>query len=180
MELEAELALIADAAAAEQGDRLAAVIPTEPSPAAASISVRTRRSRDRGWRSTPRARWSASDALVRAAVSVAALAELAEESAGGGKLEELRQQLVALRVTEAPEGSRTPRRRRSRSSGRSPRRRGSPRPTYLDAIGFAARRLEQALGEIGSSPFAEAMKNASPLISELESEVLAGYRGELS
>ena len=102
-------------------------------------------------------------ALVRAAVSVAALAELAEESAGGGKLEELRQQLVALRVTEAPEGIEDAEEAAlalERTIAATPR---VASPEYLDAIGFAARRLEQALGEIGSSPFAEAMKNATPL-----------------
>jgi hypothetical protein len=41
---------------------------------------------------------------VREAVSIAAMCELAEENAGGGELEELRRQLVALRLTENPPG----------------------------------------------------------------------------
>ena len=43
-------------------------------------------------------------ALVREAVSIAAMCELAEESAGGGELGELRARLVELRLTDAPEG----------------------------------------------------------------------------
>ena len=41
---------------------------------------------------------------VRDAVSIAALCEVAEEAAFPGDLDELRAQLVALRVTEAPDG----------------------------------------------------------------------------
>ena len=42
--------------------------------------------------------------LVRDAVSIAALCELAEETAGGGDLDDLAAQLVSLRLTEAPAG----------------------------------------------------------------------------
>ena len=41
---------------------------------------------------------------VRQVVTLIALAELAEESAGGGELDELRSRLVALRLTENPPG----------------------------------------------------------------------------
>ena len=41
---------------------------------------------------------------VRDAVAILALCELAEESAAGGDLDELRAQLAALRVTENPPG----------------------------------------------------------------------------
>src|SRR5439155_844976 len=43
--------------------------------------------------------------LVRDAVSIAALCEIADETAGGGDLEELRAQLEPLRLTEQPDGS---------------------------------------------------------------------------
>src|SRR3989442_6878204 len=41
---------------------------------------------------------------VRRTVSITAMCELAEESAGGGELGELRERLVALRLTENPPG----------------------------------------------------------------------------
>ena len=66
-------------------------------------------------------------------------AELAEESAGGGKLEELRQQLVALRVTEAPEGIEEA---EEAALALEQTIRAAPRlasPVYLDAVGLAAR-----------------------------------------
>ncbi len=43
-------------------------------------------------------------ALVRQAASIAALCEVAEETSGGGDLEELRAELRRLRVTESPPG----------------------------------------------------------------------------
>lgn len=176
MELEAELERIAEAA----GEDVAAVIPTEPEPG--------RRIYLCAFATEPRS-WLAFDAggevvtersVVRAAVSVAALAELAEESAGGGKLEELRHELVSLRVTEAPEGIEEAEEAAlalERVIAPAPR---VASPQYLDAIGFAARRLEQALGDIQSSPFGETMKAGGALVAELESEVLAGYRAPLS
>jgi len=45
-----------------------------------------------------------SRAVVRDAVSIAALCEVAEETAAGGDLDDLRSRLVALRLTENPPG----------------------------------------------------------------------------
>src|SRR5207247_10381969 len=42
--------------------------------------------------------------LVRDAVEIAALCEVAEETVGGGDLPELRRRLVEIRDAEAPEG----------------------------------------------------------------------------
>ena len=55
---------------------------------------------------------------IREVVSIAALVELAEETAGGGDLEELRSQLVALRLLENPAGNRRGRRGRARARER--------------------------------------------------------------
>jgi len=52
-------------------------------------------------------------------------------------------------------------------------------PEYLDRLGAATRRLEQALGEDGS-PFAEGMKLGMPAVEELTAEIERGYKGNLS
>ena len=117
---------------------------------------------------------------MRAAVSIAVLCELAEESAGGGRLEELRAQLVSLRLTENPEGIEEAEEAAlelERTIGAPPR---LATPAHLDAIGAATRRLEHALGEVTGSPFGEAMKQAMAVVGELETDVLGGYKRELS
>ena len=53
-------------------------------------------------------------------------------------------------------------------------------PEYLDVVGAASRRLEQALGDGPGSPFLEAMKHSRAVVSELERDVLGGYKGELA
>jgi hypothetical protein len=182
MTLDAHLERIADAAAglASAGELLAGVIPTEPEPGERIYLCAF---------SGPARQWAALDeggrlitdrAAVRAAVSIAALCELAEESAGGGKLEELRQRLVALRVTERPEGIED-----AEAAALDLERAIEPPPRlaspgYLDVVGTAVRRLELALGEELRSPFAEAMKQGSQVVDELELEVEACYKGELS
>ncbi len=119
-------------------------------------------------------------AAVRAAVSIAALCELAEETAGGGDLDELRSQLVALRLTEDPPGIAAAEEavgRLQEAIGTLPR---VASPGYLDAVGAAIRRLEQTLGEPGASPFAEAMKRGSHAIESLTAEVERGFKLRLS
>ena len=119
-------------------------------------------------------------ALVRRAVSIAAMCEVAEDAAGGGKLEELRTQLVSLRLTEQPEGIEEAEEAAlelERTIGAPPR---VASPAFLDAVGAAARRLEQALSDDPVSPFVEVMKGAPAVAAELEREVLAGYKAELS
>ena len=47
---------------------------------------------------------------------------------------------------------------------------------YLDAIGSASRRLEQALGESGASPFAATMQAALGSVEELAADVESHYK----
>ncbi|HSS72850.1 MAG TPA: hypothetical protein VLK53_04720 [Gaiellaceae bacterium] len=113
-------------------------------------------------------------------MSIAALCELAEEAAGGGRLEELRAQLLSLRLTENPEGIEEAEEAAldlERTIGAPPR---LATPAHLDAVGAATRRLERALGEDMSSPFGEMMKQAIAVVTELETDVLGGYKLELS
>jgi len=182
VELHDELELVIAAAADLAGpdEALSAVIPTEPRPGgriylcAFDGPARTWAAVDGGGRLVTER------VVVREAVSIAALCELAEESAGGGKLEELRRQLVALRVTEHPEGIEEAEEAAlelERTIERAPR---VASPGYLDALGAAVRRLEQSLGEGPGSPFAEAMKQGSAVVGELEREVTSGYKGSLT
>jgi hypothetical protein len=171
------------AAAAEglaaPGEALAAVIPTEPEPGR-RIYLCAFDGRPRAWVAVDDQGLPVADrALVRGAVSIAALCELAEESAGGGKLEQLRAQLVSLRESEPIEGIEEAEAalvELEQVLGRQPR---LASPGYLDAIAAATRGLEQALGEVLRSPFVEAMKHGAAVVEELQHEVEAGYKGEL-
>src|SRR5207344_147114 len=98
---------------------------------------------------------------VRDAVSIAALCEIAEEAAFPGDLDELRAQLVALRLTEAPAGieeAEGAARDLQHVLGAPPQLATTQR---LDAIGQAARRLEVALDPTAASPFTAAMRGAA-------------------
>ena len=119
-------------------------------------------------------------AELRAAVSIAALCEVAVDAAGGGDLDGLLASLADLREREAPEGIED-----AEAAARALREViGEPpqlaSPERLDAIGAATRRLERELDPGGTSPFAAALKSAQGAVSELQREVEAGYLVELT
>jgi hypothetical protein len=176
MSLVADLERIATEAGAT------AVLPAEPQPGervyvcafAADGEPRTWVALDAGGRPILERR------RVRDAVAILALCELAEESAAGGDLDELRAQLAALRVTENPPGIEEA----ERAALELQHVLGAPPvlapPARLDEIGAATRRLEVALGgAVQGSPFAAAMKGASEVVEALQREVEGSYRGEL-
>jgi hypothetical protein len=114
--------------------------------------------------------------LVREAASVAALCEVAEESAGGGHLPELRARLAELRETDRPLGVEEA---EAAAASLAETLQQEPRVAsgaYLDAIGSASRRLEQTLGESGGSPFAAAMQAALGSVEELTEDVERNYK----
>jgi hypothetical protein len=186
VELQAEVDAVAAAAVAlaAPGETLSGVIPAEPEQGSRVYLCAFEGEGDGSSRT-----WVALDSdgrplrdrrLVRAAVSIAALCELAEEAAGGGKLEELRAQLLSLRLTERPEGIEEAEEAAlelERTIGAPPR---LATPAHLDAIGAATRRLEHALGEGPGSPFGEMMMRGIEVVGELETDVLRGYKLELS
>ena len=117
---------------------------------------------------------------VRRAASIAAMCELAEESAGGGELDELRDRLVQLRLTEGPPGIEDAEEaalQLQHAIGSPPR---IAEPAFLDRVGEATRRLELALGEAGASPFAEAMKAGMASVDEFVQDVQSRYKRPLA
>ncbi len=115
-------------------------------------------------------------ANMNSAGEIAPLLEHAEESAGGGDLEELRARLVQVRLTEAPPGIEEAEEAAlalERAIGSSPR---VASPAYLDTVGAATRELELALGEAGSSPFAQAMRQGVEAVELFVRDVEAGYK----
>jgi hypothetical protein len=114
--------------------------------------------------------------LVREAASLAALCEVAEESAGGGDLAELRARLAEIRETDHPPGI-----EEAEAAAAALADVIAPEPriasgAYLDAIGNAARRLESALGDSGGSPFAAAMQSAVGAVEELTADIERNYK----
>ena len=182
MELADDLRRIADTAVryADDGEELTGILAAEP---AETVRVYLC-----SYGAGDERRWLALDAdgrpverrtLVRDTVSIAALCELAEESAGGGDLEELSAQLVAVREAEAPDGveeAEEAARALQDVIGAGPHVATHAR---LDELGQATRRLEVALGEGGGSPFAAAMKAAMLTIDALTDDVERNYKRSL-
>ena len=119
-------------------------------------------------------------AELRAAVTISAMCELAADGAGGGDLDGLLAGLVELREREAPEGIEDAEAavRELRDVIGEPPQLASP--ARLDAIGVAARRLEQELSPNAPSPFVATMRAADGVVGELQREIEAGYRLELT
>ena len=117
---------------------------------------------------------------VREAASLAGLCEVAEESAGGGDVPELLARLAELHETDAPEGidEAEAAARALADALEAPPRLATA--DYLDRLGAASRRLEQALGDDAGSPFAAAMQQAVPAIEGLVAEIERTHKGPLA
>jgi hypothetical protein len=182
VELAEELDRVAAAAAAHasEGEAVAAVLAAEPAGGRRVFLCAYEGGETRGWLALDEAEQPIDDrGLVRDAASIAALCEVAVEVAGGGDLEELRSRLAALRLSEAPPGIEEAEEAAlelERVTGAAPR---LASPAYLDEVGAATLRLEQALGQDGPSPFAEAMRQAVGVVNELTAEVERGYKRPL-
>jgi hypothetical protein len=178
-----DLERIAAAAAAHAapGEELAGILAAEPGTGSRSYLCAFRDGEERVWLvldddGAPVARRE----RVRDAASIVAVCELAEETAGGGQLDELRQQLVQLRLTENPPGieeAEAAALELERTIGSPPR---VASPAYLDAVGTATMALERALGQVGSSSFAEAMKATTGAVEAFVREVELRYKLDLA
>jgi hypothetical protein len=177
MTLEEDLGRVA-ALAASHGE-VAAVLAAEPGGARRLYLVALGAGGER--------RWAVLDAGggvvdrkddVRDTASIVAMCELAEDLAGGGDLERLRAELARLRLVEQPPGIEAAEEAAlalERTLGAPPR---LASPAFLDEVGAATIRLEQALGEV-SSPFSAAIRGATGAVDEFVREVERDYLVEL-
>jgi hypothetical protein len=179
MGLTQDLRRIAEAAVryAAPGEEVVGIVPAEPSSGErAYLSAYRGEDGTTSWLVLDEDGKAVEDrARIREVVSIAALVELAEETAGGGDLDELRSQLVALRVTENPPGIEEAEEAALALEAEIGAAPIVATPERLDAIGAATLRLERALGDAGS-PFAVAMKQATATVDELTRDVEAAYK----
>jgi hypothetical protein len=167
---------------AGEGDTVSGVLATEPSPGR-RVYLCSVDGADgtRAWIAVdPDGAVVATRADVRAAVSIAALCEVAVDAAGGGDLDGLLASLADLREREAPAGiedAEAAAHALRAVIGDPPQLATAER---LDEIGVATRRLEAELDPGGPSPFSAALKSAQGAVSELQREVEAGYLVELT
>jgi hypothetical protein len=181
MPLEDELSAAAEVARAfaEADEELAGVVAGEPAEGVRVYLCAYRKSmgEELSWLALGRDGQPLADrALVREVVSIVGMCELAEESAGGGALAELRAQLAELRRVERPQGIEEAETAAAELEGTIL---AAPRLAslgYLEAVGTAAAKLERALGEIGASPFAAAMRSGTGAVEELARDVERNYK----
>ena len=177
MTLVADLERIAAGVArfAPDGGALSAVLPAEATPGRRGyLCAFETEAGERSWLVVDDGGEAVLDRRdIRDVIAITALCEIAEESAVGGDLDELLSQLVALRLTENPEGI-----DEAEDAVRALQQLASP--ARLDEIGAAARRLEQALDPAAPSPFTAALKGAQSTIDELQKEIEATYRVPLT
>src|SRR3954469_7819744 len=172
-----DLEAVAQAAAAYAGpdEALAGVVPVEPG--AARLYLCAFEGDITSWLVVDADAQPVRDRrTVRDAASIAALVEYAEEVAAGGDLDELRSQLVALRLTEDPPGideAEEAVTALEAELGAPPR---VATPALLDRIAAATRRLEIALGGEGASPFTAALKGSGDAVQAFVADVEAAYK----
>jgi hypothetical protein len=169
------------AAFASPGERVAGVLVAEPLDVGRIYLCAFETQDGRAWLALDaEGRPVADRDTVRQAVSLSALCELAEETAGGGDLPQLRARLAELRETEAPPGIEEA---EAAAAALAATLQPEARPAtmdYLDRLGAAARRLELALGRDSSSPFAAALQQGLPAVEELAADVERLYKGPLA
>jgi hypothetical protein len=183
MALSDELERMAQSARAYavDGEELAGILPTESLAAGRVYLCAYESPAGHSWLALDGAGAPLADRhAVREAAQIAGLCEIAEESAGGGDLPQLIARLEEIRRADAPQGiEEAEAAARALAAAIEPEPRLAT-PGYLDRIGAASRRLEQALGDDGGSPFAAAMQSAIPAVDELAAEVERTYKGPLA
>ena len=164
----------------EPGEELAGVVAAEPSAGLRLYVCAYAKGDSLSWLALDRSgRPIADRALVRDAVSIVALCEVAEESAGGGDVADLQARLVELREAERPDGIEEAERAAAELGEAIVEAPRVASIAYLDAVGAAAAKLERTLGALGSSPFGKAMSAASGSVDELARDVEENYKRPL-
>jgi hypothetical protein len=182
MALRDDLDRAAQAAArfAADDEELVGIVPAEPSPGERRYLCAYALGEERTWLVLDDQGEPVADReAVRRVASIVAVCDLAEDSAGGGELDELRERLVAVRLTEAPPGIEEAEEAAlalQQVIAAPPR---VAEPAYLDRVGEATRKLERALGEPGTSPFSEAMKAGMASIDDFVLDVESAYKRSL-
>jgi hypothetical protein len=114
---------------------------------------------------------------VRETASIVVLCELAAELAGGGALAELRQKLAEVRMTGQVEGLEA-----EEAALELERAIGAPpvvaSPEYLDQVGAAAARLDEALPQ-GAAPLSAALAASSGTVQAFVTEVVERHKAPL-
>jgi hypothetical protein len=179
MTLEEDLTAARAAASrfAGEGEEVEGVVPTEPTSDERVYLCTFANGEGRTWLALDASGEPVGDRrLVREAASIAVLCELAEESAAGGDVGELRARLVELRLAEDPVGIEEAEQAAAQLADtlRSPPRVASA--AYLDAVGLAAQKLETALGSADESPFATAMRSGIVVADELATDVVRAHK----
>jgi hypothetical protein len=178
-----DLARIGAAAAqfASPGERVTGILAAQPLASGRVYLCAYESDSGRSWLAfDDEARRVSDGELVRRAASLAALCEVAEESAGGGDVAQLRAQLAELRETEAPPGIEEAEEAAEALAATLQREPRLATADYLDRLGAASRRLEHALGGDTASPFAAAMQQALAAVDELTADVVRNYKEPLA
>tara|TARA_B100000686_G_scaffold329833_1_gene391402 strand:+ start:281 stop:835 length:555 start_codon:yes stop_codon:yes gene_type:complete len=182
MSLDADLSLIATAAEAFQSDleELVGVVPAEPFPGRRTYLCAYRCEDVIGWLVLDTTGGKVLDrALIKETASIIATCEFAEESAGGGDLPSLRLRLSEIRAEDNPVGIQEAEEAAEELENKISAALRLASPRYLDEIGDAVRKLEQTLGESGSSPFVAAMRQGVGMVGEFVSDVERGYKDKI-
>jgi hypothetical protein len=180
MSLESDLGQIAEAAAsfASAKETLVGIVAAEPAPGLRLyLCAYQWSSGETGWLVLDgEGRPVTQRSVIREAVSIAAMCELAADGAAGGDVAGLRARLAELREAEDPAGIEDA----DAAAEELQAVLGAPpvlaTPERLDAIGVATRRLELALGNGADSPFARTLSAASESVQAFTADVEAAYK----
>ena len=152
-----------------------------PRPGFASTSAPSAGATDHAWLALDDAGSPLADrALVRDAVSIVGLCELAEESAGGGDPATLRARLAEVREAEQPEGIEEAEQAAAELESEIAEPASSREPQPISTRSEARPRVSSARSASSApSPFAQAMQAGTVAVEEFARDVERAYKRPL-